>query len=311
MTTAFYTHEDCLGHVTPQGHPERVARLEAILKAMDAPDFADLDRREAPLGARDEILRVHPESHVRAIEDAIPEQGIRSLDADTHVMAGSLKAALRGVGGVISAVDAVMAGDVANAFVATRPPGHHAEKTTPMGFCLFGNVAIAAKRALDHHGLSRVAIVDFDVHHGNGTQDLMWDEPRCLFISTHQSPLYPGTGAAHETGAHANVMNIPLEAHTNGAAYCKIFEREVLVALKQFEPQLVIISAGFDAHMADPLANIDLSADDFAWATQKLCDVANAHAAGRVVSVLEGGYDLDGLATSTAAHVKVLMERGA
>jgi acetoin utilization deacetylase AcuC-like enzyme len=203
-----------------------------------------------------------------------------------------------------------MAGEVQNAFAAVRPPGHHAEKATPMGFCLFGNVAIAAKRALDHHKLTRVAVVDFDVHHGNGTQDLLWDEERCLFISTHQSPLFPGSGSAHETGAAGNIFNIPLPPGTGSVGFRRVIEREVLPALEQFKPELLIISAGFDAHRDDPLAQMELEVEDFAWVTGKLCDIADAYADGRVVSSLEGGYDLDALAASTAAHVRVLMERG-
>ncbi|MEL6519316.1 MAG: histone deacetylase family protein [Pseudomonadota bacterium] len=324
MTTALYWHDDCLGHVTPMGHPERVARLEAIRAALADPAFDALDRREAPLVADADILRVHPQSHLdhilasepkvsleEAIQSGNSASALHSLDADTHMVKGSVAAARRAAGACVAAVDAVMAGDVNNAFAAVRPPGHHAEKTTPMGFCLFGSVAIAAKRALDHHGLARVAIMDFDVHHGNGTQDLLWAEERCLFSSTHQMPLYPGSGHANETGAHGNVLNAPLAPHTGGAEFRAVMEREVLPALDQFAPEMVIISAGFDAHKADPLANLNWDAADFAWATEKLCDLADKHAGGRLVSSLEGGYDLDGLAESTAAHVKVLMERGA
>jgi acetoin utilization deacetylase AcuC-like enzyme len=311
MTTALYTHADCLGHVTPPGHPERVARLDAIWEALEDPAFAALDRREAPLAERAELLRCHPEAHVAAVEVAIPDENWVALDPDTHVGPGSMKAALRAVGANVAAVDAVLAGEVANAFCAVRPPGHHAERATPMGFCLFGNVAIAAKRALDHHGLARVAVVDFDVHHGNGTQDLLWDEARALFASTHQMPLYPGTGDPHETGAHGNVMNVALPPGADGARFRRAMEDQVLPALDDFAPELVLISAGFDAHAADPLAQLELVEADFAWVTARLCDVAAAHAGGRVVSTLEGGYDLDALAASTAAHVRVLMERGA
>jgi acetoin utilization deacetylase AcuC-like enzyme len=310
MTTALFTHAECLGHVTPPGHPERVARLEVVMQALDAPEFAGLERRNAPLAAQADMLRVHPEAYIDAMTSAVPEEGVVSLDADTHMMKGTLKAALRGAGACVAAVDAVMAGEVQNAFAAVRPPGHHAEKATPMGFCLFGNVAIAAKRALDHHKLTRVAVVDFDVHHGNGTQDLLWDEERCLFISTHQSPLFPGSGSAHETGAAGNIFNIPLPPGTGSVGFRRVIEREVLPALEQFKPELLIISAGFDAHRDDPLAQMELEVEDFAWVTGKLCDIADAYADGRVVSSLEGGYDLDALAASTAAHVRVLMERG-
>ena len=311
MATALYWHDDCLNHVTPRGHPERVARLEAIREALSDPAFGALDRRDAPIVERAELLRVHPEHHVAAIEAAAPKEGGVALDADTHMSPGSLVAAQRAAGACVAAVDAVMAGEVANAFAAVRPPGHHAEKATPMGFCLFGSIAVAAKRALDHHGLARVAIMDFDVHHGNGTQDLMWDEARCLFASTHQMPLYPGSGAPSETGAHGNVLNAPLAPHTGGAEFRKLMEREVLPALDQFAPEMVLISAGFDAHKDDPLANLNWEAADFAWATEQLCDLADKHASGRMVSTLEGGYELGGLAESTAAHVNVLMERGA
>ena len=258
-----------------------------------------------------EVLRVHPQAYLDRIKAAIPDAGRVSLDADTHVSPGSLEAALRGVGGYFAAVDAVLGGQVQNAFVACRPPGHHAETATAMGFCLFGNAAIAAKRALDHHGLSRVAIVDFDVHHGNGTQDLLWDEARALFISSHQMPLYPGTGAPHETGAHDNVINVPLAPLTGGAEMRRAYENEILPGLDDFGPELVLVSAGFDAHADDPLANLNWTEVDFAWLTDRVCDVADAHADGRVVSTLEGGYDLNGLSSSVAAHVGRLMERGA
>ena len=205
MTTALYTHLSGLDHVTPPGHPERVDRLRAIAAALDAPAFDALDRRKAPLADRDEVLRCHPPAYLAKVEAAVPSDGWSSLDGDTHMSPGSLNAALHGLGGNQAALDAVIAGEVTNAFVAMRPPGHHAETATAMGFCLFGNVAIAAKRALDHHGLNRVAVVDFDVHHGNGTQDLLWDEPRAAFASTHQMPLYPGTGASHEVGAHGQI----------------------------------------------------------------------------------------------------------
>lgn len=310
MATALFTHSGFDAHVTPEGHPERVARLQAIRAALAGSEFDALDRREAPIAERAELLRVHPEDYVAQIEAAIPEAGAVALDADTFVSPGSLDAALRAVGGAVAAVDAVLEGRVANAFVAGRPPGHHAETATPMGFCLFGNAAIAAKRALDHHGLSRVAVVDFDVHHGNGTQDLLWSEARTLFVSSHQMPLWPGTGAPQETGAFDNVINVPLAPMTGGAEMRRAYDREVWPALEDFAPELVIVSAGFDAHAADPLANLNWTEADFAWLTGRICDLADRHAGGRVVSTLEGGYDLKALAASVAAHVKVLMERG-
>lgn len=310
MTTALYTHADSHSHVTPPGHPERVERMEAVEAALADARFAAFDRRDAPLADRSEMLRCHPERYVSRIEAAIPKDGSRALDADTHVSSGSWGAALRAVGAAAAAVDAVLDDEVANAFCATRPPGHHAEKETSMGFCLFGNAAIAAKRALDQHGLSRVAVVDFDVHHGNGTQDLLWDEERSLFVGSHQMPLWPGTGGRDETGAHRNVMNLPLDPGTNGTGYRRTWETHGLPALDAFAPELIIISAGFDAHRDDPLAQLELVEADFAWITEALCDLADAHAGGRVVSTLEGGYDLTALAASTAAHVDVLMRRG-
>ncbi|MCV3274353.1 histone deacetylase family protein [Roseobacter sinensis] len=310
MSTALYSHADCHAHVTPPGHPERVERLEAVAAVLSDDRFSALDRRDAPMADRPELLRCHPERYVARIEAAIPAEGSRALDADTHISSGSWAAALRAVGAAVAAVDAVLDDEIANAFCATRPPGHHAEAEKPMGFCLFGNAAIAAKRALDQHGLSRVAVVDFDVHHGNGTQDLLWDEARTLFVGSHQMPLWPGTGDRDETGAHGNVMNLPLSPGTNGAGFRRVWETHGLPALDSLAPELIVISAGFDAHEDDPLAQLALQEVDFAWITEALCDLADTHADGRIVSTLEGGYDLNALAASTAAHVDVLMRRG-
>ena len=310
MTTALITHPDCLNHATPPGHPEQIARLEYINDALSAPNFAPLVRVNAPLAADDDILRCHPKSHVQMIRDARPDDGVTQLDADTFMSPGSLDAALRSVGAVTRAVDMVLSGEASNAFCAIRPPGHHAEQETPMGFCLFGNVAIAAKHALDHHGLGRVAIVDFDVHHGNGTQALVEEDERILFISSHQSPLWPGTGAPHETGVANNVLNIPLPPRSGSVEFRAMFENHIIPKVSGFKPDLVIISAGFDAHVLDPLAQLELTTDDFVFATEKLCDLADTACNGRLVSSLEGGYDLDALAESVSAHVKVLMERG-
>ena len=300
-----------LDHLTPPGHPERVERLAEINEALSAPEFDDLIRMTAPLAEESVLLLGHPQDHIDRLRQRMPVDGRVALDADTHASPGTWQAALRSVGGCIAAVDAVLAGQARNAFVATRPPGHHAERTRAMGFCLFSTVAIAARHALEHHGLSRVAVVDFDVHHGNGTQDVLWDEPRALFISSHQMPLYPGTGHPRETGAHQNVMNVPLAPMTGGAEMRRLYEAEVIPALLDFGPELILVSAGFDAHAADPLANLNWSADDFAWITERICDVADDTCEGRVVSTLEGGYDLDALAESVAAHVGVLRERGA
>ena len=305
--TLIYKHDAALFHVTPPGHPERVARVEAVWAALQ--EIEGLTWREAPKAKRSEVLRCHPEDYLERVEAAIPDEGYVSLDADTHVSPGSLEAAMRALGGCTAAVDAVLAGEASNAFVAMRPPGHHAETGTAMGFCLFGNAAIAARRALDVHGLNRVAVLDFDVHHGNGTQDLLWNEERTLFCSSHQMPLYPGTGAAHETGAHDNVVNAPLAPMTGGVEMRQAWGDIILPAVDDFAPELIIISAGFDAHTRDPLANLNWTKEDFRWVTEAICDVAEAHSGGRVVSTLEGGYDLEALAESAAAHVNVLMER--
>ncbi|MCZ0960561.1 histone deacetylase family protein [Paracoccus benzoatiresistens] len=303
MTTALFTHPDAERHITPPGHPEQVARYGAVIEAL-----ADLtlDRREAPRAEEAEILRCHPMSYLERIRNAVPEEGWQMLDADTHLSPGSLDAALRGVGGAVAAVDAVLAREAANAFVAMRPPGHHAEREKPMGFCIFGNAAIAAMRALDHHGLDRVAVLDFDVHHGNGTQDLLWDERRAFFASTHQMPLYPGTGAAGERGAHGQMVNVPLRPGSDGAAGQAAW-RDILARARDFAPQLVILSAGFDAHAADPLAQLEWEEADFSAITRMVCDMA-ADLSAPVVSCLEGGYDLAALGRSARAHVQVLLE---
>ncbi|MEM8980251.1 MAG: histone deacetylase family protein [Pseudomonadota bacterium] len=307
MTTALITHPACLDHVNPPGHPEQVARLDYVLNALkDLP----LERYEAPMAADNDLLRIHPRSHMANLRKSSPEAGWVSLDADTHMSKGSLEAAYRAAGANTKAVDLVMQGKVQNAFAAVRPPGHHAERETPMGFCLFGTVAMAAKYALDHHRLKRVAIIDFDVHHGNGTQDLTESDQRILFISSHEMPLFPGTGHAHETGAHNNVVNIPLSANTTGVMYQNIFNTQIAPQVERFKPEMIFISAGFDAHRADPLASIAFTKEDFAWITERICDLADEHCEGRIVSTLEGGYDLDALAASVAAHVTVLEARG-
>lgn len=310
MTTLCLTHPDSLLHQTPPGHPEQVARMQAIAKALEAPDFAALRREDAPLADMADLLRCHPANHVERLRAAMPRTGIVQLDADTHASPGTFSAALRAAGGACRAVDAVLSGDAANAFVAMRPPGHHAEAETPMGFCLFGSVAIAAKRALDHHGVSRVAVVDFDVHHGNGTQALLWDDARIRFVSSHQMPLWPGTGAPDERGAHGQILNLPLPPGSDGSAMLAAYARQVIPMLDAFAPELLILSAGFDAHAADPLSQLEWDTEDYATLTRMLCDLAARHCAGRVVSVLEGGYDLEALGESVAAHLRVLMEYG-
>lgn len=306
MSTLFYTHTDCDAHASPHGHPEQVARLPAIRAAVGP--LEGLVHVEAQLGEEADVLRCHPQEYIDRIRRAIPDAGWSAVDGDTYLAPGSLRAAFRGVGAACDAVDKVLSGAASNAFVACRPPGHHAERETAMGFCLFGTVAIAAKHALDHHGLTRVAVIDFDVHHGNGTQDLLWDEARALFASSHQMPLYPGTGAAHERGAHDNVLNVPLASGSGTAQMRAAYEGHILPAVEAFGPDLILISTGFDAHRADPLAGLMWTTDDFRWLTQEICEMADRVCDGRVVSSLEGGYDLDALAESAAAHVKVLME---
>jgi acetoin utilization deacetylase AcuC-like enzyme len=295
-----------LDHITPPGHPERVARLDAVERGLAG---LDVVRVEAPLADEAEVLRCHPARYLARVKAAVPEAGFAQLDGDTFLSPGSFEAAMRAVGGMCAAVDLVVGGGVANAFVACRPPGHHAETETAMGFCLFGNVAIGAKRALDHHGLARVAILDFDVHHGNGTQDLIWDDARVLFVSSHQMPLYPGTGAVAERGAHDNVVNLPLAPGSGGAEMRAAWEA-ALVRVEAFQPELILISAGFDAHADDPLAGLMWREVDFRWITRAICDVAARACGGRVVSTLEGGYDLQALAASVAVHVEVLRECG-
>ncbi len=305
MKTALLTHADCLGHVTPDGHPERVARLEHILHALES---LDLNRVTAPLAADDDLLRVHPESYIRDVRKMRPSEGFAQIDGDTFMSPGSVDAAYRAAGAVVRAVDMVLGGEAGNAFCAIRPPGHHAETDTAMGFCLFGNAALAAKHALDHHGLNRVAVVDFDVHHGNGTQDLLWDEKRALMITSQQMPLWPGSGRPDETGAFDTVLNIPLSPGTGGAEMRAAYEAQAFPRLRAFKPELIIISAGFDAHQDDPLANLNWSTGDFAWITAELCKIADELCEGRIVSTLEGGYDLNALAAATRAHVEELMK---
>lgn len=297
-----YTHEDCTRHVTPPGHPERVERLAAVERGLAG---LAVERRECPMGEDAEVLRCHPAGYLAKVRRAVPDEGFAALDGDTILSPGSLDAALRAVGGVCAAVDAVMAGEAKAAFVAARPPGHHAETVTAMGFCLFGTVAIAAKRLLDHHGLKRVAVLDFDVHHGNGTQDLLWDEARCRFISSHQMPLYPGSGHPDERGAHGQITNLPLRPGSGGQEMWRVWE-PALDDLRQWSPDMILISAGFDAHRDDPLGGLTWTTDDFAWLTGAIRDVADACCGGRVVSCLEGGYDLPALTASVAAHVTEL-----
>ncbi len=307
MVTRLYTHPVFLDHLTPPGHPERPDRLRAIARVLDDERFAALERVEAPLCDRSTLLYGHPEDYVARLEAMAPESGLARIDADTAMSPKSWEAALTAVGAANAAVDDVFEGRADNVFVAARPPGHHAERLTAMGFCLFNNAAIAARHAQRRHGAERIAIVDWDVHHGNGTQDIFWADPSVLYCSTHQMPLYPGTGAVSEQGV-GNIVNAPLTPDSGGDLFRDAFLSRVLPAIDSFQPDLIIISAGFDAHHRDPLAEINLTEADFDWATGQLMDRAARLCGNRVVSLLEGGYDLQGLAFSVGAHVGRLMK---
>lgn len=301
-----YTHPACLLHDPGPGHVERPARLRAVLQALDHDRHAALDRIEAPRATREQLLRVHSVEHIERILASEPLEGAFRLDEDTLMSVGSIEAALRAAGATVAAVDAVMSGATAHAFCAVRPPGHHATRDQAMGFCLFNNIAVAAAHALAAHGLKRVAIADFDVHHGNGTQAIFEHDPRVLFVSSHQSPLYPDSGTEHEHGA-GNVFNGTLSPGAGSHEFRELWDGVLLPRIQAFKPQLVLISAGFDAHRNDPLADIRLGQEDYAWITERLVSLAHRHAHGRVVSTLEGGYDLAALAASASAHVGALV----
>jgi acetoin utilization deacetylase AcuC-like enzyme len=301
-----FTHPSSEEHDTGEGHPERADRIRAVREILGGAGFDALERREAPRAELDHIVRVHREHYVDAVLDAVPAEGIAMLDEDTAISPASGEAALRAVGAMVAAVDAVVAGEAKTAFCAVRPPGHHAEPARGMGFCLFNNVAIGAAYARAAHGLARVAVVDFDVHHGNGTQAAFQRDPSVLFASTHQFPLFPGTGAADERGV-GNIYNVPLAPGSGSTEFRAGMEDIVLPALEAFAPELVLVSAGFDAHARDPLAALKLEEEDFAWITAKLVDIAGECCNGRIVSTLEGGYDLEALANSVAAHVGELL----
>ncbi|MGQ9366021.1 histone deacetylase family protein [Azospirillum sp. A39] len=307
MHTSLFTHSACLEHDTGLGHPECADRLKAVLAALEAEEFFLLDRQEAPRAAVEQIARVHPRSYVERLLSLMPQAGHAGIDADTVVSPGSGEAALRAAGAVVAAVDAVAAGGSRNAFCAVRPPGHHAERARAMGFCLFNNVAVGAYHARAVHGLQRVAVMDFDVHHGNGTQDIFQSDPDMLYCSTHQSPLYPGTGDPAERGEYGNCVNATLPAMAGSPEFRHAMTHTVLPAIDHFRPDLIMISAGFDAHSRDPLAGLHLTDDDFVWATRKLGELARTHCGARIVSVLEGGYNLRALASACAAHVRELM----
>jgi acetoin utilization deacetylase AcuC-like enzyme len=307
MSTLLISHPACLDHLTPLGHPERPDRLRAVERAFEAERFQMLARAQAPAASLETIALCHPMDYIVEIREATPREGVVHLDGDTAMSPGSFEAALRAAGGAAFAVDEVVAKRAGNCFVATRPPGHHAETARPMGFCFFDNAAIAARYAQDRYGIDRAAIVDFDVHHGNGSQEIFWADQSVMYCSTHQMPLFPGTGAVIESGEHDTIVNAPLRPGDGRDAFRAAFESRILPRLREFRPELIVISAGFDAHMRDPLANINLDEDDFAWATQTIMEVADRFADGRIVSVLEGGYDLSALGNSVAAHVAALM----
>jgi acetoin utilization deacetylase AcuC-like enzyme len=306
MTTLLLTHPACLEHDTGIGHPEQADRLRAINDALSGATFNDLKREKAPRAELSQIERLHPKAYVEMVQAEVPAELHNWLDPDTVVSPGSWEAALRATGAVIRAVDQVAAGHADNAFCAMRPPGHHAEPAKAMGFCLFNSVAVAALHARTAHGATRVAVVDFDVHHGNGTQAAFWTDKNLFFGSTHQMPLFPGTGALDETGT-GNIFNAPLRPGDGGEDFRAAFQDRILPALDAFAPDFILVSAGFDAHLKDPLAQIRLLEPDFAWVTEKLLEAAAKHSGGKLVSTLEGGYDLDALASSTGVHVKTLM----
>jgi acetoin utilization deacetylase AcuC-like enzyme len=307
MTTALYTHAACLQHDTGPGHPERIQRLSAVLQAVKTPAFDAVQWREAPLAGIEQIERVHDGEYVRGALAAVPDEGWVRLDGDTVISPGSGEAALRAAGAVTTAVGAVLKGEFKNAFCAVRPPGHHAERAVAMGFCIFNNIAIGAAEARAVHGLERVAVMDFDVHHGNGTQHMFDHDPHLFFASTHQMPLYPGTGARGERGV-GNICNAPLPPGAGSAEFRAAMEKTVLPAIEAFRPELILISAGFDAHRDDPLASLEFETEDYHWATARLCALAQSCCGGRVVSTLEGGYDLAALGESAAAHLAALLE---
>ena len=306
MTTLLLHHHASLTHENPPGHPERVDRIKAINQILSHSHFKPLRRKQAPLARDEDIIRAHPNGYLNQIREASPDEGFAQIDMDTFMSAGTLEAALRGVGAAVAAVNAVFNGEADNAFCAIRPPGHHAESRRAMGFCLFNNAAIAALYARVHYDAERVAVVDFDVHHGNGTQEIFSSDGDLFYGSTHQMPLYPGTGAASETGI-GNIFNAPLREGDGGAEFRTAMSNIILPALDAFAPDLVIISAGFDAHRDDPLGGLNLTEEDFVWATLNVMDLADKHAEGRVVSVLEGGYDIRALAASVAVHVQALI----
>ena len=311
MATLLISHPSFLEHDTGPYHPERPDRLRAILGALEDPAFDTLVRLAAPAASMEEMTRVHPQDYVEAILGIQPAPGEHvHVDGDTVMSQGSAEAIRRAAGAVVAGVDAVMQGKVRTAFAAVRPPGHHAAPGVPGGFCLINNAAVGARHAQAKYGVERVAIVDFDVHHGQGTQAVVEPDPTLFYASTHQTPLYPGTGSPRETGTDNNVVNVPLRAGSGSAEFRAAWSERILPMLDDFAPELVIVSAGFDAHRADPLAQLEVETEDFVWLTEELLAIADRHAQGRLVSVLEGGYDLNALAESVATHVQSLMQAG-
>lgn len=310
MTTLVYSHSACLEHKPGPSHPESPERLKAVLNALQSPEFSDLKWQDAPMGTREQVVLVHTPDFFDQVEFNAPASGYMPLDGgDTVMSPGSWEAVMRCVGAACAGVDAVLNADAHNVFCATRPCGHHAEPDRAMGFCIFNQAAIAAAYAYEVHKLERVAVIDFDVHHGNGTQAAFFNRPEMMYASSHQSPLYPGTGSKKETGVANNIVNVPLPPGCNSELFRTRIEAEMLPAIRAFNPELIIISAGFDAHHSDPLAGLNLQDDDYSWITEKLMQIADETCQGRIVSILEGGYSLGGLASSTKAHVKALMAR--
>jgi len=306
MSTLLITHNDCLEHDTGPGHPEHPGRLSAVLEVLQQAPFETFPRVHAELAEFDDLLLVHEQAYLEKLFESIPLQGRKQIDADTCVSPASGRAGLGAVGAVLQGIEAVTQNDHANVFCAVRPPGHHAEPNQAMGFCLFNAIAIGAQHALKQLGMQRVAIIDFDVHHGNGTQTACWDQPDIMYVSSHQMPLYPGTGAATETGNTDNIINLPLSNGSGSSLFRAAYLEQALPRLKQYKPDLILVSAGFDAHHLDPLAGLNLETDDFSWITQQILNLADTCCEGRVVSVMEGGYSLAALKQSAQAHVLAL-----
>ena len=308
MKTVFISNKECNKHVNPIGHPEQVLRLKTIINTLNSDSFSNLHKIKAKRGSFQDVISLHSQDHLDLIIEKSTHLEQSNLDADTVVNRDSLPAALYGIGAIKQAIDLVVSSEAKNAFCATRPPGHHAERSKAMGFCIFGNVAIGAKYALSHKSIRKVAIFDFDVHHGNGTQNLIWNEKNIFFISSHQMPLFPGSGYPDENGAFNNVLNVPLTSGTDGSHYLRIMDEIILPKIENFNPDIILLSAGFDAHKNDPLANLNWLSEDYYKITQKMCFVAEKLCKKRMVSSLEGGYNLSALGESVAFHVKALME---